>query len=157
MVSGSQKRFTTVHDRTALRVRPDGTRVTTREPRYATEDVRGNQIAVDAGGVGNVKKRKRAASSDDGAELLEEFDIETDDYQPSESQPTSTDSCAGEVEDESEGGSRKRRRQKKDSRTIKRTQFYEDFDFILGGKHGAETTPASNDLLLPSSVSRVSP
>ena len=157
MTSGSQKRFTTVHDRAALRVHPDGTRVTARESRYATEDVRGSRIAIDAGGVGNVKKRKRAALSDDGTEPLEEFDIETDDYQPPESQPTSTDSCAGEAEDESEGESGKRKRQKKDPRTIKRAQFYQDFDFILGEKHGAETALASNDPLLPSSVSRASP
>ena len=157
MGSGPQRRLTTVHDRAALRVHPDGTRVAARESRYATEDVRGNRTAVDAGGVGNVKKRKRAALSDDGSEPLEEFDIEADDYQPSESQPTSTDSCAGEAEDESEGGGRKSKRQKKDPRTIKRTQFYQDFDFVIGGKQGAEITPASNDPLLPSSVSRVFP
>jgi len=104
-----------------------------------------------------VKKRKRATLSDDGSEPQEEFDIETDEYRPSESQPNSTDSCAGEVEDESEGEDRKRKRQKKDPRTIKRARFYRDFDFILGGKNGAETTPASNDPLLPSSVSRVFP
>ena len=154
MVSGSRRRLTTVHDQTALRVHPDGTRVTTRESRYATEDLRGNRIAINAGGVGNVKKRKRAASSDDGTEPLEEFDIGTDEYQPPESQPSSTDSCAGEVEDESERESRKRKRQKKDPRTAKRTQFYQDFDFILGSGHGAKTTLASNDALLPSSVSR---
>jgi hypothetical protein len=157
MASGSQKRLTTVHDRAALRVHPDGTRVPTRESRYGTEDVRGNRIAVNAGGVGNVKKRRRLALSDDGTEPLEEFNIETDDYQPSESQPTSVDSCAGEVEDESEGESRKRKRQKKDSRTVKRTQFYQDFDFVLGGEHGAETAPVSNDPLLPSSVSHIFP
>ena len=154
MVSGSRRRLTTVHDQTALRVHPDGTRVTTRESRYATEDLRGNRIAINAGGVGNVKKRKRAASSDDGTEPLEEFDIETDEYQPPESQPSSTDSSAGEVEDESERESRKHKRQKKDPRTAKRTQFYQDFDFILGSGHGPETTLASNDALLPSSVSR---
>ena len=158
MASSSQRRITTVHDRAALRVHPDGTRVTARESRYATEDLQRNRVAVNAGGVGNVKKRKRAAFSDDGTEPLEEFDIETDEYQPSESQPNSTDSYAGEVEDESEGAGRKRKRQRKDARTIKRAQFYQNFDFILGGKHGVENTATSNDLLLPSSVSRaVSP
>lgn len=153
MASGPQKRVTTVHDRAALRIHPDGTRVTTRESRYAIQDLRGNRIAANAGGAGNVKKRKRVAASDDGTEPQEEFDIETDEYQPSESQPSSTNSCAGEVEEESEGGSRKHKRQKKDPRTIKRTQFYQDFDFIPGSKHGVETTPAPNDSLLPSSVS----
>ena len=155
MASGSHKRFTTVHDRAALRVHPDGTRVIARESRYATDDVQGNRIAINAGGVGNVRKRRRAVSSDEGTELLEEFDIETDDYQPSESQPSPTDSRAGEVEDETEGESGRCKRRKKDQRTTKRTQFYQDFDFILGGKRGAETTPASNDQLLPSSVSGV--
>ena len=155
MASGSQKRFTTVHDRAALRVHPDGTRVTARQSRYAAEDVQGNRIAVNAGGVGNVRKRGRTVSSDEGTELLEEFDIETDDYQPSESQPSSIDSRAGEVEDEAEGESGRRKRRRKDQRTTKRTQFYQDFDFILGGKRGAEATPASNDQLLPSSVSGV--
>lgn len=97
-----------------------------------------------------MKKRKRAALSDDGSEPREEFDIETDEYQPSESRPSSTDSCAGEVE--SEGDGRDPKRQKKDPRTRKRTQFYRDFDFLLGGKNGTETVPATNDPLLPSSV-----
>ena len=155
MASSSQRRITTVHDRAALRVHPDGTRVTTRESRYATEDLRGNRVAVNAGGAGNIKKRKRAALSDDGTEALEEFDIETDEYQPSESQPNSTDSCAGEVEDESEGEDRERKRRRKDPRTVKRAQFYQNFDFIPGGSHGVENTATSNDLLLPSSVSWV--
>src|SRR5882757_9172462 len=77
MASGSQRRFTTVHDRAALRVHPDGTRVTAREPRYATQDLRGNRTAVNAGGAGKVKKRKWAVLSDNGTEEpLEEFDIE---------------------------------------------------------------------------------
>lgn len=153
MASGSQKRFTTVHDRAALRVHPDGARVTARESRYATEDVQGNRIAVNAGGVGSVRKRGRAASSDDGTEPLEEFDIETDDCRQPESHHISTDSPAGEVEGEAERESERRKRRKKDERTTKRTQFYQDFDFILGGKRGAETAPTSNDPLLPSSVS----
>jgi len=101
-----------------------------------------------------VKKRKRAAIPDDG-EPQEEFDIETDESQPPESQSSSTDSLAGEVESEGEG--RKQKRQKKDPRTIKRAQFYQDFDFILGGERGVGTTPASNDSLLPSSVCLVFP
>ena len=154
MSSGPQKRGTTVHDRAALRVHPDGTRVTARESRYATRDLRGNRTATNAGGVGNVKKRKRAAIPDDGGEPQEEFDIDTDEYQPPESQSSSADSLAGDVEDEPEGGDKKRKRQKKDPRTIKRAQFYQDFDFILGGEHGVGATPTSNDSLLPSSVSR---
>jgi len=154
MASGSQKRVTTVHDRAALRVHPDGTRVTARESRYAAEDLRGNRIAINAGGTGNVKKRKRAAVSDDGTESQEEFNIGTDEYQPTESQSSSTDSCAGEVEDESGREGRKHKRQKKDTRTVRRTQFYQDFDFIPGGEYGIETTPSSDDPLLPSSVSR---
>jgi len=157
MASGSQRRVTTVHDRAALRVHPDGTRVTTRESRYASRDLQGNRTAVNAGGTGKVKKRKRETLSDDGSEPQEEFDIETDEYQPPEGQPSSTDSCAGEVENESEGEDRRHKRQKKDPRAIKRARFYQDFDFIRGGKHGAEATPASNDPLLPSSVSRVFP
>lgn len=155
MASGSQKRFTTVHDRAALRVHPDGARVTAKESRYATEDVQGNRTAVNAGGVGSVRKRRRVTSSDDGTEPPEEFDIETDDYQPSDSQHSSTDSRAEEVEDETEGESGRRKRRKKDQRTTKRTQFYQDFDFILGGKRGAEITPVYNGPLLPSSVSGV--
>jgi len=101
-----------------------------------------------------VKKRKRATTSDDGTEPLEEFNIETDEYQPPESQTSSADSLAGEVEDEIEGGGRKHKRHKKDPRTVKRAQFYQDFDFILGGERGVGAIPASNDSLLPSSVSR---
>ena len=153
MASGPKKRVTTIHDRAALRVHPDGTRAVTRESGYATQDLRGNWIAVNAGGAGNVKKRKRAAVSDDETEPQEEFDIETDEYQQSESQCISTDSCVWEVEDESEGEGRKHKRRKKDPRTIKRAQFYQNFDFIPGGEHGVETTPTSNGPLLPSSVS----
>ena len=154
MGSGPQKRSTTVHDRAALRVHPDGTRVTARESRYATRDLRGNRTATNAGGAGNVKKRKRATTSDDGTEPQEEFDIETDEYQPPESQSSSADSLAGETEDESERGGRKHKRQRKDPRTIKRTQFYQDFDFTLGGERGVGAIPVSNDSLLPSSVSQ---
>jgi len=102
-----------------------------------------------------VKKRKRTTISDDGTEPREEFDIETDEYQPPETQSSSADSLAGEAEDESEGEGRKRKRQKKDPRTIKRAQFYQDFDFILGGERGVGTPPVSNDSLLPSSVSQI--
>ena len=101
-----------------------------------------------------MKKRKRATTSDDGTEPQEEFDIETDEYQPPESLSSSADSLAGEVEDEAEGGGRKHKRQKKDPRAIKRAQFYQNFDFILGGERGVGTISASNDSLLPSSVSR---
>jgi hypothetical protein len=100
-----------------------------------------------------VKKRKRATSSDNGTEHQEEFDIETDEYQPPESQPSSADSGAGEVEDETEEEGKKPKRRRKDPRTIKRAQFYQDFDFVLGGPPGVETTLASNNSLLPSSVS----
>ena len=100
-----------------------------------------------------MKKRKRAASPDEGTEPQEEFDIETDEYQPTDNQSSSADSCAGEVEDEPEGGGKNKRR-RKDPRTIKRTQFYQDFDFILGGQRGVEIAPAPNGSLLPSSVSR---
>ena len=151
MASGSQRRVTTVHDRAALRVHPNGTRVTARESRYATEDLRGNRIAVNAGGTGNVKKRRRAAASDVGSEPLEEFDIETDEYQPSE-KSSSTDSWAGTVEGESEEGGGKRKRRKKDTRRMKQSQFYRNFDFVLGGTDETGTVPAFDDPLLPSSV-----
>jgi hypothetical protein len=151
MVSGSQRRLTTVHDRAALRVHPNGTRVTARESSYATKDLRGNQIAINAGGTGNVKKRKRAAISDDDSEPLEEFNTETDEYQPSET-PSSTDSCAGSVEGESEEEDRKRKRRKKDTRRIKQSEFYKNFDFVLGGKNETGAVSGSDDRLLPSSV-----
>lgn len=151
MGHGHPRRATTVHDRAALRVHPDGTRVTARESRYATKDLRGNRVAVNAGGTGNVKKRRRAAISDDGSEPPEEFDIQTDEYQPSEN-PSSTDSCAGVIEAESGEESGKRKRQKKDPRRAKRTEFYQNFDFVLGGKSGTGTVSASDDPLLPSSV-----
>jgi hypothetical protein len=155
MASGSQRRFTTLHDRAALRVHPDGTKVTTRESRYTTQDLRGNRIAANAGGAGNVKKRKWAARSDEGSEPLEEFDFESDsdEYQPSENQPSSTDSCAGEAEEDSEGEGRKRKRQRKDPRAMKRAQFYQNFEFIVGGKNTVGSVATSNDPLLPSSVS----
>ena len=151
MVSGSQKRVTTVHDRAALRVHPNGTRVTAGESRYATKDLRGNRIAINAGGTGNVKKRRRAAISDDGSEPLEEFNVETDEYQPSE-KPSLASSCAAGVEDESEGEDRKRKRRKKDTRRINQFQFYQNFDFILDGQNRAGTLSTFDDQLLPSSV-----
>jgi hypothetical protein len=147
MASGSQKRLTTVHDRAALRVHPDGTKVASRESRYVIEDLRGNRIAKNAGGTGHVKKRKWAVISD---EESEQFETETDEYQSSENQSTSTDSLAGEVESEEEVN--KPKRQKKDPRTTKRARFHQNFDFVLSGKNGAETLSASRNPLLPSSV-----
>jgi len=146
MASGSQKRFTTVHDRAALRVRPDGTRVAPRESRNVIGDLRGNRIANNAGGTGHVKKRKWAVISD---EESEQFETETDEYQSSETQSTSTDPLAGEVESEEEVN--KPKRQKKDPRMIKRARFHQNFDFVLSGKNGTETVSASSNPLLPSS------
>lgn len=100
-----------------------------------------------------MKKRKRAALSDDEAQSLEESDVETDEYQPSETQPSSIDSCAGEVEGESEGEGRKRKHRKK-SRTAKRTHFHQDFGFIPAGKNTTNTVSGPSDSLLPSSVRR---
>ena len=151
MASGSQRRHTTVHDRAALRLHPDGTRVTARESRYATRDLRGNRIATNAGGTGKVRKRRRAAISDDESEPQEEFDIETDEYRPSED-PSSTDSCSGAVEGESEEDDKKRKRRKKDPRRMKRSQFYQSFDFVVGSKSGAGAVSGSDGQLLPSSV-----
>ncbi|KAJ7601039.1 hypothetical protein C8J56DRAFT_1157277 [Mycena floridula] len=74
-------RNSTVYDFTNLRLHPDGTRVKLkateiarpRTAKYSTRDSRGNWIAQDAGGLGNVpKRRKLADSSDEEAEGEEE-------------------------------------------------------------------------------------
>ncbi|PSR78319.1 hypothetical protein PHLCEN_2v7441 [Hermanssonia centrifuga] len=74
------KRRSTVHDLASLRLHPDGTRVANterntrpRQAKNATKDSRGNWIARDAGGLGQVKQR-RAARPEQGGGGEEQVD-----------------------------------------------------------------------------------
>ncbi|KAI0371458.1 hypothetical protein BV20DRAFT_965196 [Pilatotrama ljubarskyi] len=78
------RRRSTVHDLAALRLHRDGTRVlnadtnrSSRRAKYAVRDSRGNWIAQDAGGLGNVKQRRASSRpADDGDVSAPEEDKE---------------------------------------------------------------------------------
>ncbi|KAI0053437.1 hypothetical protein FA95DRAFT_744656 [Auriscalpium vulgare] len=78
----NRRRLTTVHDFSALRLHPDGSRVTSeagpsqpttqlypRNKSSAVKDTRGHWIAKDAAGHVGVKKRKRAEADGDGEDF----------------------------------------------------------------------------------------
>jgi hypothetical protein len=132
-------RRTTIHDLTALRVHPDGTRVLPpptsalkpRKSHRAVKDVRGNWIAHDAGGIEGIKRSKKKVTDEDGGD--------------------------GEVS-EGEEGSRRKQKGKgkettsalgsspKDPRTRKRRKFDHDLGFL---EPSVGTTPADVTTSLP--------
>ncbi|TCD64238.1 hypothetical protein EIP91_004340 [Steccherinum ochraceum] len=70
-------RFTTVHDLTALRIHPDGSRVAVNgkgKSKRVVRDQRGNYVSQDAAGPLGIKQR-RAAVDDEDEEIGEVFDL----------------------------------------------------------------------------------
>ncbi|KAH9942599.1 hypothetical protein B0H21DRAFT_780007 [Amylocystis lapponica] len=107
----SSRRRTTVHDLAALRLHPDGSRVPNSQ-----NNLQGNWIAQDAGGLGTVKKR-RSAHKDQDIEEGESFDLAGGDDEIGESSQRRHD----EVVDEAlEGNTRGR----------KRRRFHDDLGFL---------------------------
>jgi hypothetical protein len=145
------RRRSTIHDAAALRLHPSGVRVPTvssdvrnpkssvvtaknKKPSLAQRDVRGNWIAMDAGGDGRVTKRRKVR--------------EARSKNPEEAEG----SGAGAVgEDAAASQEEVPVKVFKDARANRRVAFESDFTFL------AESTPAPQDggtsLLQPSSVS----
>ena len=140
------RRRSTVHDLAALRLHRDGTRVPnvdatdrpSRRAKYAVRDARGNWIAQDAGGLGNVKQR-RSASHPDGDEELdgdEEDEAAADEVSP----PPPRDKGKGKArEDEGSEG------EDLNPRARKRRRFDEDFSYLASRSSSALAQPTLNE------------
>ncbi|EPQ58873.1 hypothetical protein GLOTRDRAFT_69860 [Gloeophyllum trabeum ATCC 11539] len=143
------RRNTTVHDVAALRVHPDGTRVPSSLPakaqdavnagdtfsrglrpriaKYTVQDTRGNLFARDAGGLGQVPRRLRAART------------EEEEGESSELDRSLVEAKAHGIEDGTtpggDNGSRGKKRaaqEVKDRRAKRRREFAEDYNFLPG-------------------------
>ncbi|KAI0658632.1 hypothetical protein C8Q70DRAFT_1045604 [Cubamyces menziesii] len=140
------RRRSTVHDLAALRLHRDGTRVPnvdatdrpSRRAKYAVRDARGNWIAQDAGGLGNVKQR-RSASHPDGDEELdgdEEDEAAADEVSP----PPPRDKGKGKArEDEASEG------EDLNPRARKRRRFDEDFSYLASHSSSALAQPTLDE------------
>lgn len=134
------RRRNTVHDLANLRLHPDGSRVhnTDRQSKYLALDARGNRIAVDAGGSGRVKKRRRAQSVEEEGEDQEDIDIEKSELSNEQSN--------------SDSGSKLRSKQKekekslKDPRAKKRHKAQDNQAFFESETHAI---PSWEDMGLP--------
>jgi len=118
------RRRNTVHDLAALRLHPDGSRVHVidRQSKYIAKDPRGNLIAVDAGGSGTVKKRRRVQDPND--EEQETIDIDGVVSASEQHDPHSDDTS------KHKGKGKRKVKAVKDPRAKKRQTFYEDFSFV---------------------------
>ncbi|KAL7282751.1 hypothetical protein ACG7TL_004226 [Trametes sanguinea] len=136
------RRRSTVHDLAALRLHRDGTRVlnsdsnrSSRRAKYAVRDARGNWIAHDAGGLGNVKQRRSASRPGHDDEPYAD-ERESADEVP---RTPSKDKGKGrahedEVDEELNPRARKRRR------------FDEDLNYLASGSSPAIMPPADSDI-----------
>lgn len=133
----SQRRYNTVHDLAALRLHPDGTRVSAsssqnlrpRGAKHVVQDARGNWIASDAGGLDKVKKRRWSGKR--GKKKDEESGAE--------------ESSADEDEG-GDAGSALERRPLKSREAKKRRIFLGDFDFLDTAVRNAEPGPSTRKL-----------
>lgn len=116
----SQRRYNTVHDLAALRLHPDGSRVSTsssrnlrpRGAKHSIQDARGNWIADDAGGSGQVQKRRRKGKRKRGEDDLEDSYVGEEDI----------------VNGEANVDARKKNVKTREAK--KRREFLDDFDFL---------------------------
>lgn len=167
-MSGNKRR-STVHDLTSLRLHPDGTKVKNaetnlkpRKAKYATKDAKGNWIAQDAGGLGRVKTRRMAAKQVRSGDEAQEHHLETKDGLPAvakgKHRAVETDFDV-ELEEDDEYVV-------KDSRAKRRKAFAGDLGFLNSQDASFASTRANsvasdedatasavNRLSLPSSVS----
>ncbi|KAI0329637.1 hypothetical protein GY45DRAFT_1252446 [Cubamyces sp. BRFM 1775] len=140
------RRRSTVHDLAALRLHRDGTRVPnvdaadrpSRRAKYAVRDARGNWIAQDAGGLGNVKQR-RSASHPDGDEEQdgdEEGEAATDEVSSS---PRKDKGKGKAREDEGSEG------EDLNPRARKRRRFDEDLSYLASRSSSALAQPTTGE------------
>lgn len=139
------KRRSTVHDLSSLRLHPDGTRVGSssnnhrpRNAKYVVQDRRGNWIARDAGGSGQVKQRRSIRSD------AEEQDEKTEEYEDDISAADKGKARAQE-EDAAEADNAV-----KDRRAVRRNLFTDDLDFLSPSSPllatGSITRPLTSEL-----------
>jgi hypothetical protein len=139
------RRRNTVHDLAALRLHPDGSRVHTieRQSKCVAKDPRGNLIALDAGGSGTVKKRRRVPHSDDEQEKIDIDNI------GSASEQEGHDLDSGN-KSKQKGIGESPVKFVKDPRAKKRQKFYEDIEFVDRTK--PRDWNAEGSSVVPSSV-----
>ncbi len=126
------KRRSTVHDLASLRLHPDGTRVANseqnnrpRHAKYVVKDSRGNWIARDAGGLGQVKQR-RAARPEQGA--ADGGQVGGNDEEVGDEVGRSSSKAKGKQRAREEDGEVDED-VPRDSRAKRRKHFQEDFNF----------------------------
>ena len=156
-------RYSTVYDLTSLRLHPDGKRVSqtastvrSRKTKPEVCDSRGNWIARDAGGLGQVPKRttrqRRARQQENESDLEGEvFDFsgvnggESDDEQ--KARTWKGKGKARQFEEDAEY-------QPKSERARKRRKFADDLDFLDAGKVDLQEQNDTevSSLPIPSSV-----
>lgn len=162
----SQRRYNTVHDLAALRLHPDGSRVSTssvqnvrpRGAKHVTQDARGNWIARDAGGLGRVKKRRRRKGK---GKMRRDESVQDE-------EGAALDSAEGSATDEGEeAGSGLKGRESKKRRTFLggfdylnpesskgSLQHLTDASYVQGSSaNDGAASPSSPPLSVPSSVS----
>lgn len=165
------KRRSTVHDLASLRLHPDGSKVASaetnlqpRKGKYTTKDARGNWIAHDAGGTGQVKTRKKVRKDKEKKDTDEAGGGEE-----TEAGFTVADKGKARVaEDGEEEEDDNDEYFPKDGRTKRRSTFQDDFSFldsrdasIVGPEAGSVVAPRGEEVVsdsgyqlpLPSSVS----
>ncbi|KAH9899394.1 hypothetical protein C8Q73DRAFT_638781 [Cubamyces lactineus] len=140
------RRRSTVHDLAALRLHRDGTRVPnvdaaerpSRRAKYAIRDARGNWIAQDAGGLGNVKQRRSASNPGDNEDQDgdEEGEAATDGVLPSPRKDKGKGKAREDEGSEGEG---------LNPRARKRRRFDEDFSYLASRSSSALAQPTPGD------------
>ncbi|CDO77197.1 hypothetical protein BN946_scf184747.g10 [Trametes cinnabarina] len=140
------RRRSTVHDLAALRLHRDGTRVlnsdtnlSSRRAKYAVRDARGNWIAHDAGGLGNVKQRRSASQMN----REDEADADADERESADDVPPtpSRDKGKGRArEDEGSGVD-----EVLNPRAKKRRRFDEDLNYLGTVPAPVLATPADSE------------
>ncbi|KAI0355459.1 hypothetical protein OH77DRAFT_1424958 [Trametes cingulata] len=141
------RRRSTVHDLAALRLHRDGTRVlnadtnrSSRRAKYAVRDSRGNWIAQDAGGLGNVKQRRSTSRPGDGD------DVSASD----EDQEAADDARISPRIDKGKGRAREDDGSDVDSelnpRARKRRKFDEDLSYLTSAASAVPVDQEASDL-----------
>ncbi|KAI0677702.1 hypothetical protein C8Q78DRAFT_105946 [Trametes maxima] len=137
------RRRSTVHDLATLRLHRDGTRVlnsdtnrSSRRAKHAIRDARGNWVAQDAGGLGNVKQRRNVPQpSEDNASESDDADIADDPPSPrtDKGKARAHEELDSEVEHDLNPRARKRRR------------FDEDFGYLASHSSPALVPPGDSE------------
>ncbi|KAI0774698.1 hypothetical protein BD413DRAFT_472319 [Trametes elegans] len=135
-------RRSTVHDLATLRLHRDGSRVlnsdtnlSSRRAKHAVRDARGNWLAHDAGGLGNVKQRRSASQPDRGDVSEPEDDADEPPHSPSKNKGK------GRARGDDESGNE----HDLNPRARKRRRFDEDLGFLVPGSSPALPPAADNE------------